>query len=91
MNLCCLAKEFCFVKDLCYGRYQNGGWRCLGKNIEWDMVRAPSVHTPPYLLHLSHCLDTLKPEDHIEIQWRPNTQSPYGIILNSNIISFYFF
>ncbi|XP_027934787.1 F-box protein At2g32560-like [Vigna unguiculata] len=58
-------------------RYQNGGWRCLGKNIEWDMVRAPSVHTPPYLLHLSHCLDTLKPEDHIEIQWRPNTQSPY--------------
>ncbi|BAT96282.1 hypothetical protein VIGAN_08319700 [Vigna angularis var. angularis] len=58
-------------------RYQNGGWRCLGKNIEWDMVRAPSVDTPPYVVHLSHCLDTLKPEDHIEIQWRPNTQSPY--------------
>jgi len=50
------------------------------------MVRAPTVDTPPYVVHVSHCVDNLKPEDHIEIQWRPNTQCPYGIILNSNII-----
>jgi len=73
------------VNDLCYVRYQSGGWRCLGKNIEWDMVGVPTVDTPPYVVHVSHCLDNLKPEDHIEIQCRPNTQCPYGIILNSNI------
>jgi len=51
------------------------------------MVRAPLVDTPPYLVHLSHFSDNLKPDDHIEIQWRSNTECPYGIILNSNIIS----
>ncbi|CAJ1967746.1 unnamed protein product [Sphenostylis stenocarpa] len=58
-------------------RYQSGGWRCIGKNIEWDMVRAPSVDSSPYGMHVSHCLENLKPEDHIEIQWRPSTQCPY--------------
>ncbi|ESW17507.1 hypothetical protein PHAVU_007G244800 [Phaseolus vulgaris] len=58
-------------------RYQNGGWSCLGRNIEWDMVRAPLVDTPPYLVHLSHFSDNLKPDDHIEIQWRSNTECPY--------------
>ncbi|KAL2326690.1 hypothetical protein Fmac_025748 [Flemingia macrophylla] len=58
-------------------RYQSGGWRCLGKNIEWDMVRVPTVDSPPYVMHISDCLDDLKPEDHIEIQWRGNTQCPY--------------
>ncbi|KAL9319124.1 hypothetical protein ACSQ67_015641 [Phaseolus vulgaris] len=62
-------------------RYQSGGWRCLGRNIGWDMVRAPSVDTPPYLVHLSHCSDNLKPEDHIEIQWRSNTQCPYDTLI----------
>lgn len=58
-------------------RYQTGGWRCLGRNIEWDMVRVPSVDSPPYVMHVSDCLDNLKPEDHIEIQWRGNTHCPY--------------
>jgi len=65
--------------DLCYVRDQNGSWKLIGKNIEWDMVRAPSLQISPYLLHVSHSLQNLKPEDHIEIQWRPNAQSPYGI------------
>ncbi|RDX86744.1 F-box protein, partial [Mucuna pruriens] len=56
--------------------YQTGGWRFLGKNIEWDMVRVPVVNSPPYVMHVSDCLD-LKPGDHIEIQWRGNTQCPY--------------
>ncbi|XP_027934575.1 F-box protein At2g32560-like [Vigna unguiculata] len=58
-------------------RDQNGSWKLIGKNIEWDMVRAPSLQISPYLLHVSHSLQNLKPEDHIEIQWRPNAQSPY--------------
>ncbi|XP_027364376.1 F-box protein At2g26850-like [Abrus precatorius] len=58
-------------------RYQSGGWRLLGKNIEWDMVRIPAVHSPPFVMHVSDCLDSLKPEDHIEVQWRGNTQCPY--------------
>lgn len=65
-----------------YVRYQTGGWRCLGRNIEWDMVRVPSVDSPPYVMHVSDCLDNLKPEDHIEIQWRGNTHCPYGIFLS---------
>ncbi|KAJ1427861.1 F-box-like domain superfamily [Sesbania bispinosa] len=62
-------------------RYQYGGWRCLGKNLEWDMVRVPSVDSPPYVMHISDCLDNLKPGDHIEIQWRGSAQSPYGMFL----------
>ncbi|XP_052729969.1 F-box protein At2g26850 isoform X2 [Vigna angularis] len=58
-------------------RYQNRDWGFLGRNIQCAMVRAPSVDTPPYVIHLSHCLDTLKPDDRIEIQWRPDTHSPY--------------
>ncbi|KAJ1435996.1 F-box-like domain superfamily [Sesbania bispinosa] len=58
-------------------RYRCGGWRFLGKNLEWDMVRAPAVDSPPYVMHVSDCLDKLKPGDHIEIQWRGNTQVPY--------------
>ncbi|XP_029130270.1 F-box protein At2g32560 [Cajanus cajan] len=63
--------------DTFQARYQSGGWRCLGKNIEWDMVRIPTLDSPPYAMHISDCLDDLKPEDHIEVQWRGNTQCPY--------------
>ncbi|KAK7393024.1 hypothetical protein VNO78_21475 [Psophocarpus tetragonolobus] len=58
-------------------RYRSGGWRCLGKNIEWELVRVPSFDSPPYVMYLTDCLDNLKPEDHIEIQWRATTQCPY--------------
>ncbi|KAK7344867.1 hypothetical protein VNO77_15052 [Canavalia gladiata] len=58
-------------------RYQTGGWRFLGKNVDWDLVRVPAVDSPPNVMHISDCLDNLKPEDHIEIQWRGNTQCPY--------------
>ncbi|XP_057451273.1 F-box protein At2g26850-like isoform X2 [Lotus japonicus] len=58
-------------------RYQSGGWRLLGKNLEWDMVRVPAVDSLPYVFHVSDCLDNLKPGDRIEIQWRGNLQSPY--------------
>ncbi|KAK7267067.1 hypothetical protein RIF29_19731 [Crotalaria pallida] len=57
-------------------RHQTGGWRNLGTNIEWDMVRVPTVGTPPYALHVSDCLDNLKPGDHIEIQWKGTSTTP---------------
>nr|KYP48923.1 F-box protein At2g32560 family [Cajanus cajan] len=63
--------------DTFQARYQSGGWGCLGKNIEWDMVRVPAVDLPPYVMYVSDCLDDLKPEDHIEIQWRGDKQWPY--------------
>ncbi|KAK7279001.1 hypothetical protein RJT34_24042 [Clitoria ternatea] len=63
--------------DSFQGRYQSDGWRCLGKNIEWDMVRAPAIDSLPNVLYVSDCLDNLKPGDHIEIQWRGSTQCPY--------------
>ncbi|PKI50835.1 hypothetical protein CRG98_028742 [Punica granatum] len=41
-------------------------------------LRAPSVHTLPTELHVSDCLSSLRPNDHIEIQWRKSTEFPYG-------------
>lgn len=46
------------------------------------MVRVPVVDSHPYVVHVSDCLDNLKPGDHIEIQWRGSIQAPYGILLN---------
>ncbi|KAI4353074.1 hypothetical protein L6164_002049 [Bauhinia variegata] len=57
-------------------RQQTGGWRFLGSNISWDMVRLPLVETP-FVLHVSDSLDDLKPGDHIEIQRRPSRGKPY--------------
>lgn len=45
------------------------------------MVRVPVVDSHPYVVHVSDCLDNLKPGDHIEIQWRGSSQAPYGSIL----------
>lgn len=54
----------------------------MGNNIQWDILRAPPVDTPPWNLHVSDCLQDLKPEDHIEIQRKPRREStPYGRFL----------
>lgn len=47
-------------------------------DIEWNRLRASAVDTPAHCLHLSDCLDDLKPGDYIEIQWRRNIEFPYG-------------
>ena len=39
----------------------------------------PPIDNPPHDLHVSDCLDDLRPGDHIEIQWRRNKEFPYGM------------
>ncbi|XP_060177573.1 F-box protein At2g26850-like isoform X2 [Lycium barbarum] len=59
-------------------RYPAYGRRIIEEEIEWNRLRAPTVDTPPYVLHVSDCLNDLKPDDHFEIQWRKSKEFPYG-------------
>ncbi|KAL9993757.1 putative F-box domain-containing protein [Helianthus debilis subsp. tardiflorus] len=78
----------CYDADLCYdshtdtfqARYPPHGRRAAAIEIgvSWDRLRAPPVETSPHDLHVSDCLNDLRPNDHIEIQWRRNKQFPYG-------------
>ncbi|XP_024032110.1 F-box protein At2g41170 [Morus notabilis] len=47
-------------------------------NIEWHKHRRPQLGTLPYMLHVSDCLNELKPGDHIEIKRRRSNELPYG-------------
>ena len=51
----------------------------IEEGIDWKRIRAPTVKTPANVLHISTCLNDLKPNDHIEIQWRKNKDFPYGV------------
>ncbi|XP_062207181.1 F-box protein At2g26850-like isoform X2 [Phragmites australis] len=46
--------------------------------VQWSRIRAPPVSTPPHDLHVSDCLEELRPGHHFEIQWRKNKDFPYG-------------
>lgn len=48
--------------------------------VSWDRLRAAPANTSPHDLHVSGCLNDLRPGDHAEIQWRRNKEFPYGII-----------
>ncbi|KAM3205865.1 F-box protein [Capsicum annuum] len=61
-----------------YPSYPSHGRRIIEEDIEWNRLRAPTVDTPPYVLHVSDCLHDLKPDDHFEIQWRKSKEFPYG-------------
>ncbi|KAM7257268.1 hypothetical protein ACFE04_013009 [Oxalis oulophora] len=64
--------------DTFQARYSPHGRRMMEENITWDRLRAPPIDNPAHVLHVSECLDDLKPGDHIEIQWRRNKEFPYG-------------
>ncbi|XWS58997.1 hypothetical protein CRYUN_Cryun08bG0082400 [Craigia yunnanensis] len=64
--------------DTFQARYSPHGRLTTEENISWDRLRVPPVDTPSYDLHISDSLLDLKPGDHIEIQWRRNTEFPYG-------------
>ncbi|KAK1437940.1 hypothetical protein QVD17_03740 [Tagetes erecta] len=78
----------CYDADLSYdsqtdtfqARYPPHGRRAAAIEIgvSWDRIRSPPVNTLPHDLHISDCLNDLRPGDHIEIQWRRNKQFPYG-------------
>ncbi|KAK9062720.1 hypothetical protein SSX86_019909 [Deinandra increscens subsp. villosa] len=78
----------CYDADLSYdshtdtfqARYQPHGRRAaaIETGVSWDRIRGAPVDTSPHDLHISDCLNDLRPRDHIEIQWRRNKQFPYG-------------
>ncbi|KAI4386209.1 hypothetical protein MLD38_004161 [Melastoma candidum] len=78
----------CYDAELCYdsktdtfqARYPPHGRRAaaMESRVTWDRIRAPPVNTPPHDLHITNCLQDLRPGDSIEIQWRRNKGFPYG-------------
>ncbi|XP_006836283.2 F-box protein At2g32560 [Amborella trichopoda] len=66
--------------DTFHARYPPHGRRTIviEEGVQWDRLRAPPVDTPPHDLHVSDCLNDLRPGNHIEIQWRRNKEFPYG-------------
>jgi len=66
------------IQGTSFCRQQNGSWQVVGKNIEWEILRAPPVDTPPCVRYISDCLEDLKPGDHIEIQWKSRREFAYG-------------
>ncbi|KAJ4777245.1 F-box protein [Rhynchospora pubera] len=71
-------------------RYPPHGRRTIvqEEGVSWERVRAPPVGTPSHDLHSSDCLKDLQPGDHIEIQWRRNTDFPYGNFQHCTIMQF---
>ncbi|KAK8683237.1 hypothetical protein V6N13_039302 [Hibiscus sabdariffa] len=66
--------------DTFQARYPPHGRRAVAmeNNVPWERLRAPPIDTSPHDLHVSDCLNELRPGDHIEIQWRRNKEFPYG-------------
>ncbi|KAH7677310.1 F-box domain-containing protein [Dioscorea alata] len=78
----------CYDAQVCYdchtdtftARYPPHGRRTIPSEggVQWERLRAPPVDTSAHELHISDCLNELRPGDHIEIQWRRNKEFPYG-------------
>ncbi|KAF5471091.1 hypothetical protein F2P56_011562 [Juglans regia] len=66
--------------DTFQARYPPHGRRAVPIEIgvPWERLRAPPIDTAPHDLHISDCLNELRPGNHIEIQWRRNKEFPYG-------------
>ncbi|KAJ8635391.1 hypothetical protein MRB53_009658 [Persea americana] len=81
----------CYDADLSYdcctdtfhARYPPHGQRTMveEKGVKWERLRAPPVDTPAHELHISDCLNDLRPGDHIEIQWRRSKENPYDTVM----------
>ncbi|XP_020213161.1 F-box protein At2g26850 isoform X2 [Cajanus cajan] len=79
----------CYDAQLCYdsrsdtflARYSPHGRWTTEENIKWDRLRVPPIASSPHALHISDCLDELRPGDHIEIQWRRNKEFPYDMVI----------
>lgn len=62
----------------------------MEEGIEWSRIRASPVDTSPHDLHVSDCLNDLRPGDHFEIQWRKSKEFPYGMRVETGIQIFDF-
>ncbi|KAI4300895.1 hypothetical protein L6164_034222 [Bauhinia variegata] len=78
--LSCYDAQICYDSrtDTFQARYSSHGRWTTEENIEWDRLRMPPIDISAQVLHISDCLDDLRPGDHIEIQWRKNQEFPYG-------------
>ncbi|CAN6823010.1 hypothetical protein Bca4012_028501 [Brassica carinata] len=59
-------------------RYSAHGRRAAEENVTWQRLRPALVETESRDLHVSDCLQGLRPGDHFEIQWRRTKEFPYG-------------
>ncbi|KAH7677306.1 F-box domain-containing protein [Dioscorea alata] len=74
----------CYDAQICYdchtdtftARYPPYG--TMEGGVQWERLRDPPVVISAHELHVSDCLNELRPGDHIEIQWRSNTEYLYG-------------
>ncbi|KAI9122755.1 hypothetical protein K1719_005644 [Acacia pycnantha] len=84
--LSCYDAELSYDRhmDTFQARYRPHGRRpiAIENGITWERLRAPPTDTPCHDLHISDCLNDLRPGDHIEIQWRRNKEFPYGLDFN---------
>jgi hypothetical protein len=62
-----------------FDRYSPNGRWTIEENIKWERLRVPPIDSSSHVLHISDCLDDLRPGDHVEIQWRRNKEFPYGM------------
>ncbi|RWW33214.1 hypothetical protein GW17_00002093 [Ensete ventricosum] len=71
---------FLLISIIITCRYPPHGRRTtvMEEGVQRDRLRAPPVDTPARDLHISDCLNDLRPGDHIEIQWRRSKEFPYG-------------
>ncbi|XP_054796952.1 F-box protein At2g26850-like [Prosopis cineraria] len=70
------------VSNTFQARCPTDEWRLIEKNITWDRLRLPPIHTSPYTLYVSNNND-LKPGDHVEVQMRKGSRTYdwcYGVI-----------
>ncbi|CAN8317800.1 unnamed protein product [Cochlearia groenlandica] len=59
-------------------RYSAHGRRAAEENVTWLRLRPALIDTKSRDLHVSDCLQRLRPGDHFEIQWRRTKEFPYG-------------
>lgn len=77
------GSEICSVMMKIYVwtcRYPPHGPRTIvvEDSVPWSRLRSPPIDTSAHELHVSDCLEELRPGDHVEVQWRRNKEFPYG-------------
>ncbi|XP_010508751.1 PREDICTED: F-box protein At2g41170-like isoform X2 [Camelina sativa] len=80
MMSCYDAKiRYDFKTDTFQAKYSAHGRRAAEEKVTWQRLRPSQVDTKSRDLHVSDCLDGLRPGDHFEIQWRKTKEFPFGL------------